>query len=94
MSASIETTVDRARILRCETRLEIWCLLDANGMYVSDIASTAAVSIATTSYHLAILHRVGLVECVRQGRNHLYRWVPGQRMAIVTEAELEQGGIV
>ena len=85
-----DIVIHRARLLVCQTRLEVWQCVGDMGMHPSDIARTLDLAPSTVSHHLAVLERAGLVRHTRQGR---YRWYEstGERWAVVSEAELAAG---
>ena len=79
-----DTAIRRARLLCCQSRLDVWqCVSDA-GMYAGDIARTLDLAPSTVSHHLAVLEEAGLVRHTRQGR---YRWyeATGIRWGVFSE---------
>jgi DNA-binding transcriptional ArsR family regulator len=66
-----------AQIMRTagdESRLHIICHLMRNGKScVSDIARAQKMSMASTSHHLQVMSKDGLVESVREGKRICYR---------------------
>lgn len=54
-------------------RLKILCVLfDARGLCVSEIAEKIGSSVATTSHHLKLMERGGLLAPVRSGKKICY----------------------
>jgi DNA-binding transcriptional ArsR family regulator len=85
---SLETLRHRARLLSCQSRLNVWLCVGDTGMYAGDIARTRELAASTTSYHLRVLERAGLVRHTRQGRFRLYECT-GTRWGVVSEDEVD-----
>jgi len=70
-----------ARLLRAladPTRQRILLLLGADEMRAGDVARAFRSARPTISKHLRVLRDAGLVEARAQGRERLYRIVPGR----------------
>lgn len=89
MAAEFKLMVQRARVLACMSRLDVWCCCTEPGSYPTDIASTLALSPGTVSHHLRVLERAGLVRHVRQGRNRLY-CTTGEGWGVVSQSEIDE----
>jgi DNA-binding transcriptional ArsR family regulator len=87
-----DIVIYRARLLSCQTRLDVWQCVGTSGMYAGDVARTLDLAPSTVSHHLAILKQAGLVRYTQQGRYRWYEWT-GVRMGVVTDDEIAAGAM-
>lgn len=67
--------VDGLAALASSPRLTVFRLLvraGKDGMRAGEVAAAIAAPANTTSHHLAVLNRSGLILCRREGRNMVY----------------------
>jgi len=69
----LERIADRLKAMADPMRLRILHVLQGGERCVNDILGQVGGSQANVSKHLAVLRRVGLVECRREGVNVYYR---------------------
>jgi DNA-binding transcriptional ArsR family regulator len=64
------------------TRLRVLATVDGR-LAVGEIAEAVGITSATTSYHLGVLERGGLIALERRGRRHVPRRVPDAGLRLV-----------
>lgn len=73
------------KALADDTRLKVICALGEAELCVCDVAALIGSSKATASYHLRVLHRLGLARYRRAGKLVYYRLADPQLGRLVKE---------
>ena len=73
--------------LACPTRFAVYQSVGEAGRPVGHLARELGLAQSTVSHHLGVLRRAQLVEFVRRGREHRYRW--GRRKWFLVQGKSE-----
>lgn len=77
----VQTLVTIGKALSCSSRVLLLQLAGEEGMSIGWAVARSGLSQSCVSHHVAVLVRAGLLERVRRGPSHRYRW-PEQRLVL------------
>jgi DNA-binding transcriptional ArsR family regulator len=80
------TFADLARLVSCETRVEIVCYVSMLRTNVTAVADALSLDVPSVSNHLRVLRLAGCVACMHEQRQRFY--VPGPIMHYRSESPL------
>jgi len=88
MAAAVVQASDAFRVLAHPGRMRLALALCGSEASTSDLASILGRQRAYIWRHLAVLRRLGLVDCRRAGRHTVYRLADAQLCAMLATAQL------